>query len=481
MVHNGRTKGGTRDYTETFEFAKSNHLAHSKFFTKGGRTYNLSPSSTKYLYARWNNIQLGPDSLPPRVFSINDVFFDIRLTGNGVDTIFDITLRMDISNTSTVPVTDTNYEETALYLLVASYLFNRIEIQPDGGFTQDTQYPDQMLIALWHLLTTEQKACVGQGINMNTSAPRESIRGFPSNTATCDEAAYPLYAGEKKTLFVPLYSMLTQAKIFMSTKDQNPRLRIHCAQNPLCRDSPFLNSTNFTYANNLALEGVNAIVSGVLYSDRIRTKLQDTYMKSFTVSRVLVNERQSLDVKNVVADSEISDLSMTVFNGAYAMFFIYFLQGGAQAEQLYSSSRTINGGSPYTHPYDPPQEPWVRLERLSMTDSDGNPVWYNLVPGDFVRFIASAQNFPGAYVYQEKNLYPFVFSIDAPCTIKTGANTGGMYLDSNFQLLIVPGVHETDPTILNWTPNGSYTLRIDAFRYALLEMDEEGKFNVVKL
>lgn len=459
-----------RDVARNVGIAKSSHLPHNRVYKgRDGQAISFLSSTTSYLRARWNHVQLGPDSLPPQLFVNPDGFFDIRITGSGVDIMYDFTLRLDTQNIEDgANIADPLF---SIRPMLSTYFFDRVEVQPDGGSTQDTQYADQTTIALWHLLTTEQKAVVGPSVIMNASGSNGINRGVYADTATYDEDAIRLRAGETRSYFIPHYSMLTQAKLFLPDKTQNPRLRYYCTQSPICTDSGALTSPN-----TFRVVGANGIVSGILLDDCIRKEMRKHYMAAPALSRVLVNERQILDLKTITAGSQLNDLSLTVFNGEYSMFWLYLIRAEAVKENLYASNRTT---ASVPNSWDPDARWWIPVARASFTDSDGNPVWFNFVPGKFIKNVASAQNFPGTYVYEEKNLYPFVFATDAPRTLATGANTGGMALDSNFQLQIVPG--DFNPTNGSGGATTAVTLRVNALRYAILTRSVEGKFTVSKL
>jgi hypothetical protein len=146
-------------------------------------------------------------------------------------------------------------------------------------------------------------------------------------------------------------------------------------------------------------------------------------------------------------------------------------------EYEYDSNRTKIGYNDVPaagDPYGNERNNWIPIAALTLTDSNGNPVWYNNIPGRYLKNIAGAKQFPNSFVLGEKNMYPLVFSTQIEDTVDTGANYGGIAMDTNFQLKVVPGQFKA-------VPDETVTLRINALRYALFTMSPEGKLKVTKL
>lgn len=473
MVHAGSARHPDKDFTRWPRGpARSQHLPHGRLQVEGGNTVlSMLNDSAVYVRARVNHIQYGPDSLPSGIFVNTDSFWDIRITGSGVDTLTDITMRMEITNNAPTYVAGTS--DITLFQLVPRLpqdFLNRIEIQPNGGTTEDTIYFDQALFDLWWRLSPEKKASMGLAFGMNTSGPNETDPAARSNQRTYDEDGLGINPGESKEFFFPVHSMLTQSRMFLPSKSQDPRIRCYAAAQPVCTDSSAFCS--------MQVNGVDCIISGLLYEDSVRAAMKQHYQSIPSVSRVLVHERQNLDVGSASPNVPLTDLSLTVFNGAYPFMNVTMVNNSAVGEFRYDSGRNKKddpADALSTDPVGTNEDCWIPLERITLTDSNGNPIWYNLIPGKFLKHIVAGYQFDESYIHGEKNVYPLIFSTDAMETLETGANHGGIVMDSNFQLQVIPG-RDFVPVV-----GRTYGLRINAWRYALMTMDTQGKFSVTKL
>lgn len=471
MVHKGKTNGRNRDHTAHHTHggpARSNHLVHSHVHnTRKGETYSLLASSVQYKRARWNHIQYGAESLPAGVFNASDIFADIKLSGAGVDNITNFTLRLEVSN---IAPADPDPTVGALFPQLPFYFFDRIEIQPDGGTTEDILYPEDMYYDFLEVTSSDEKAVIGRALGMNTNAPTKYINNTYTDRDIFDEDGVPIVAGQTREFLIPVKSMLTQAKIFLPCAQQMPRYRFYFANQPICSDS---DTANGAAMNLVAMEG---IVSGILYEDAIRIDLVKHYCHGKIISRVMVHERQLESIASVVPLSLSADKNLNVFNGHYSMFYVTLLKGNAVLEGVYDSYRTkaaLPGGAGSQNAVPTDYSNFIPIIRLTLTDNDGNPIFYNNFNGNFARFVGPTWQSTKCVGYLYKNIYPMYFALDNYKTICTGENTGGIALNTEFSLKVVPGRFET-------TGENDYTLRFNARRYALLTM-EKGAFKVTKL
>lgn len=430
----------------------------------------MRKSGCRYFRSRVNFVQYGPDSLPPGIFNQPDAFYDFRITGAGVHTLTGITQRLVISNDS--PDFVDGVSDEALFQLVPllpAYWMSRIEIQPDGATTEDTIYSQQLAEDLWLTIPQNMKSNAGNLIGMNQGSSQPKVTGVRSNQDRLDEDGNGIGPNTSREYFLPMRSMLTQAQIFLPAASQNPRIRSYMAQQPVCSDS--------SEDAKMVLQGADCYVSGILYEGDILLAMQAHYQQIPTTSRVLVHERQTLDVKTLTAFEPAAEQSLTVFNGSYWGFNMSILRTGLQNEELYDSGRTKLDGTAVDAdaPPNASRRAWIPISRLTLTDSNGNPTFFNNISADFLAKLVCAEQFPETIVYGEKNLYTVPFGHDGCATFETGENTGGMKLDSNFQLQIVPA---------EFTSGGageSYRLILNAYRYALLTMAPNGTFSVNKL
>jgi hypothetical protein len=416
--------------------------------------------------------------LPPGIFSRSDAFFDVRLTGAPVHHLSSVEFRMSITNTPPATYDPTPVgaggagDDPADFMLVPqhpAYLVNRIEIQPNGSETDDTIHNYQLFQDMSLRMSAEEKAVMGFARGISTSGPQPHIRDNFTNQSSYDEDGYGIAPGETRDYYLPVKSMLDQSRMFLPGKSQDPRIRLYMPANPVCSDS--------ADGVTMTLGGVDCIVSGNIYEDSVLADLRNHYRSIPTISRVLVHETQSQDIKSAQVGIPVSDVSLTVFNGAYPMFVLTLERTPAALEYEYDSNRTKIGYNDVPaagDPYGNERNNWIPIAALTLTDSNGNPVWYNNIPGRYLKNIAGAKQFPNSFVLGEKNMYPLVFSTQIEDTVDTGANYGGIAMDTNFQLKVVPGQFKA-------VPDETVTLRINALRYALFTMSPEGKLKVTKL
>lgn len=468
MVHRGKNHRGTKhDHTAKLHGgpAHSNHLPHSHIHKhRNGDYYAMLSSSTQYKRARWNHIQYGPESMPTTSFNTSDSFFDIKLSGAGVDTFCHFALQMSVTNIA--PAGATTSDGVAKPVL-PPYFFNRIEIQPNGGETEDTLYQEDVLYDWYELYNDTDKACIGRAIGMNTASPSKWQKNTYSNMATFDEDGQTLTSGESREFIIPIHSMLTQAKLFLPAKSQDPRYRFYIANDVLCSDSDTANGAELVIAQ------VQGIVTGILYEDDIRLDMTRHYRNIKTISRVTVRERQLESINSITPFAISTNQTLTVFNGHFSMFYIRLEKGNLadDAEGQYDSFRRLVDGNPddvanYTGNFIP-------LARITLTDNDGNPVFYNNFNANFTRWVMpTLTGCDSSFTYQ-KNIYPITFTMDLKGNIESGKNAGGIYLNTEYTLRVVPG---------NFTPTAEtdYVLRVNARRYALLICDK-GRYDVKKL
>lgn len=468
MVHRGKNHGNKHDPTAKHHGgpAHSNHLPHSHIHKhRNGDYYSMLASSVQYKRARWNHIQYGPESMPTTSFDTSDSFFDIKLSGAGVDTLCHFALQISVQNTAPTPA---NAGEGNAIPVLPPYFFNRIEIQPDGGETEDTLYPEDILDDWYELYKTDKKANLGRAIGMSTQAPAKWQKNTYSNLGTFDEDGMPIIPGEIREFTLPIHSMLTQAKLYLPTKKQDPRWRFYIANNVLCSDSDFTNGAN------LVINQVQGIITGVLYEDDIRINLSKHYMNMKTISRVTVRERQTESIASVAPNVVSTDKTLTVFNGHFAMFYVRLEKGNSNSrpEGRYDSLRTLTDGSATDDPQTYTGN-YLPIIRMTLTDNDGNPVFYNNTNANFLRWVMPTVCCDGAPFYYEKNIFPWTFCMDLPDVICCGKNSGGIYLNTEYSLRVVPGNFDV-------TGETDYVLRVNARRYALLTC-QGGKYTVKKL
>ena len=152
------------------------------------------------------------------------------------------------------------------------------------------------------------------------------------------------------------------------------------------------------------------------------------------------------------------------------MMFVTLERNNQFKERAYSSNRTYNPGA------NPPvYHAWVPISRMSLVDSNGNPIAYNNISGPYLRNIYAAECFQGNFLYGQKNIYPWSWTLQAKRTLQYGASLGGIMFDSNFQLKIIPGLVE------GLQPNESFRVYVRMLRYATLTRTPEGTFELRKL
>jgi len=462
-----------RDLGGNTGLARSKHNPHNIRFGGNGRTgsYAMLESSTSYFRGMWNHIQFGADSLPSGVFQSDGVFFEGRLTGAGVDTVLAITLRIRIQNVNGGDPTDPALSFTTV---IPQYMVIRIEILPDGSATEDTIYPDQLFMDQAAHMNIATKALIGGQMGWDTTGPTTKLQGVYDNQTSYCEDGWRIHAGDARNFDIPIHSMLTQAKIFLPGKKQDPRIRV------VTRGNIFTTDSAITAVSDISLVGVQFITTGILYDDAIRDRLGDYYASNKIVSRVLTHERQTETFNGILPNTPMGDVSLTVMNGAFANMDFYVIRNEAAQQNLYNSNRVrINLTVGLTgNENDPSTEDWIPVETFSLQDSSGNPVFFNGIYADFMKGIQAALGLPDCWVYQQLNIYPINWAMDLAETVKTGRNTGGMYMDSKYHLKIVGGNFDPDNQFGTTTTN--YVGVFIARRYAYLCM-KDGQFEVTKL
>lgn len=471
MVHRGNaeTKHGRKDFTRNTQHpqksaAKSTHQLHNhRLSDHKGNTGLLLRDSAHYFRARENSVQLGPDSLPLGLFVTSDTFFDIRLTGAGVHYLHGLTLRMVVQNNTVDTTGGTDVTTDAVSMQLPGFFFNRIELMPDGGTAEDTVYNIQQVIDMWLRYGADDKASIARAAGISSLGPQALEPGDYTPQRGYDEDGLPIYRGESREFFIPHdWCMFTQARMFLPMKKQTPKIRWHCAANPVT-------SYSASGAPITGVSQVDAILSGVLLESAVCSAVMKKYSGHNLIARVLLHEIQNLNVTQVNAGFPINDLPLTVYNGSYACIWFYVVKGNAALQGVYDSHNNQATQS------EPPvyNGQWIPLERVSLQDSSGNPVWYNNVPADYMRSIVGSKALPKTFVQNCKNLYVMPFSTDLQKTLETGANLGGIEFDSNFCLKLIPGAFtQTDET--------SYNVQTGGMRYALLSCGHKGN-NITRL
>lgn len=451
--------------------AYTNHNPHAASFFKGGQRFSLLGSSTSYFRGMWNHIQFGADSLPAGVFQTDGVFFEGQYTGAGVDTLLATSLRLTIKNVNTGAAND---PLNAIKLVIAQYLLRRLEVMAAGDAVDDTIYPDQMQLDQAAMMTCEMKALIGAWMGWDTGGPTTKVQGDYSNQTSYSEDGFELYPGDDRSIVLPLHSFLSQARLFLPSKNKDPRIRVVCSNEVLTWDT----GANTTKAD-VALIGVQFLSSGILYDDEVRIKLKEYYDKNNTSSRVIVHERQTESFNQINPNSVMGDTSLTVFNGAFANMDIYVIRNEATSQELYNSNRIRPA---LVNPNDPTHEPIVPLRAITLNDSSSNPVFFNDIYVDFLRGVQAALANPKSWIYQQVNYVPIHWALDACDTIKTGRNTGGIVMDSKYHLKLLGG--NFSPDSLDATGTAVTTTNfIGVFlgrRYAYLHMNK-GEISLQKL
>lgn len=426
---------------------------HTVAIDKGGVKWLMKSNHHRRL-CRFNCTQLGTDSLPSGYLQVNDVYFDIRITGAPVDTLLKLILHITVTNTNS------GTSPTDVIPLLPFFFFNRVEIQANGSFTDDTIYPLQWYYDYINTRNTEQKTNQATAIGMDTIG-FQSTSSARTTWTTYDEADIAIVAGTQKQYFIPFdINFFCQAGTFLSCKSVDPRFRFYGALNPICSD----NAAADLAGTPLLLNGAEMIVEGILFQSVVREKLVKWYSGGWTLSRVTIHERQILDAKSVSQNSETSDQSLTAFNGEYAGMWITFIRGDATLEQLYGSNRTWTAAT----------QGFLPLTYISLKDSSGNPVNYLKMPSDLFRYEFPCCQFEDNAVYAFKEIYFYPFAKKCSIALKDGISTGGLMLDANFQLQLFTGTWSAGTTT-------SYSIYMNAIRYAILNLTLDGTFSINKL
>lgn len=438
-----------------------------------GKPYYMSSTTFQYVRARFNVVQIGADSLPPGIFSTPDQFFDVRITGCGVDDFTAFTLHLVISNTTDDSSTSDGRQ---VKLLHPAYLFDRIEIKPTGGATEDTIYADQIYHDMCMLHGTDQKATMGNTMGINTGGPDATERGVWSNRDQYDEDGYEIYSGETKHLFIPIHSMLTQQPMFLGIANrQDPRYRFFFRESPTTTDS--------TAGGVISCQGADGLVEGLLYVSSIQDQLTEKYKSAGFIRRVVVHERQYISLGAITPNQTISDQALNALTGSYADILTYCIRDDATKERLYDSHRgqpdiTITPTAPSAAAslYN---GAWLPVAVFSLTNSSGNPVFFNNIYGEYLRQIIGSKSYANTFFFGVKFSYPFPFSVDPGETLRTGAALGGMEITTNFKLKVQVAPFNPTP-YYGASATTSYTLAVLARRYALLKCSEKGVYEVNK-
>ena len=455
MVHGGTSK---RDFT----FAQGgpsghNHLKHPIVHNDGDLKYSISASATTRKRQRTNLTQFGAESLPGSLLQIPDQFFDVKLTGAPSDTLTHYTLQMQITNSAPVPSGSAAPTDNDATLLVAPYMFNRIEVQMDGSSVDDIIYNRQLYYDLCYSMTTEQKAVMGYYIGMNSEAPVSNDLTLADKTAY-DEDLIPLKPGKTRTFYLPILSMITQAGLFLPDHNQDPRLRYYCT------GKPTVLSSKAGADGKVFMSNVQAIIHGLLYDDAIRARMRSHYQEQASISRITTHERQLIDVGTLSAGQEATDQPLSAFNGEYAGFDIT-LEDTAQAGEQQYGSNTTAGLLGLT---------WMPISRLTLTNSDGYPIGFNNIYGDLVSSVCASNDYKHNFMAAQKNIYTWNFSEDIEDTRATGADHGGIVLDGDFNTRLIPGA-------LDGKTGHTFRIHWSGLRYGLLTRTAAGNYTVTKL
>lgn len=455
----GTEKRASKDPTvNALTSSLNNHLRHNYLSGNGSDKWIMRETDGIRRLARTNQVQLGPDSLPSQGLQINDVFFDIRLTGAGVHTLDRTTLHLTVQNTLGDPPVG---ETSDLVPMLPQYFFNRIEVQSDGSFTDDTIYPYQLLWDYLHTIGYAEKSSRAYAVGMTYGTAQEILG--TADAVAYDENEIAIVQGGTQEYFIPIHTFLTTAGTFLPGKTQDPRFRMYLAQNPVCT----YNDAAAIAGNGLLLAGAEMILTGVIYSNEILLSVSNHYNSKLCISRVVLHERQLISVKGVTSFAELGDLALTSFNGEYAGMTIYLGRNDATKQQLYMSGR-------HSEDVVPSIIGWLPLSRIGVIDSSGNPVGYNKEHADYIRADLDALTWPETSYYGEKYAYFLPWATDARTTLSTGQSTGGMVMDSNFTLQLVTGQ----------LPAGlpeSFTVNCTAMRYGLFQRSGAGTFKITKL
>lgn len=429
-----------------------NHLVHNSVRSTGQFRFAMRPGDSR-LQIRENFINLGPDSLPPGGLAQDDVFFDFRLTGSGVHTLTEAVLQMTVKNTNPAA-------GRGVIPLLPYWFLNRLEIQSNGSFTDDTIYPPQMYLRHCHAhMPAKLKSLESEWLGMQ--AQSSFSRSDPRTLWNCwDEDGIPIPANSSKEYFLPLYNFITTTSLFLPSKQQDPRFRFYLARNPIRSDNDPLDLNG----TPLLLQGVLLILKGIIYANEVLLSLADHYSSITTFMPTITHERQVIDIKSAAENVEISDQSLTSLNGEYVGMFIWFQRGNASREGLYASNTTYTAAS----------EAWLPIKSFSIKDSSGNPIGFNNIPGGFIKGTATALAFPDCDMSAMKNIYFIPFAKNLTSSLVEGLPSGGLAFDSNFTLSIVPG--PITPNVL--TQN--FQIWVFGLRKANFIVSDSGLFTIKK-
>jgi hypothetical protein len=383
-----------------------------------------------------------------------DTFFDAKLTGAPVHTLQDWYLHMTWQNTS---VND-------IIPMLPFWFFNRWEVMANGSSNDDTIYPQQMLIdyLMW-LETDTERMNRGPTVGMDDSSSpgTASVAGI-NGIGQYDESPAAVPAGTTKEYYIPLICFLTQCNLWLPTKGVDPIVRCYGNVNAICSDNEAADLT--ASPPNWSLSQCEMYVTGIVYAAPLMQRLNAYYQRTELVVRVLTHERATQSISALTPGEPTADFSMNAIAGEYMMLAAVVLRGNASREQFYSSNRT----------YAAATQGWMPVDQISLTDSSGNPVNFLNMKTDFHRLAQGSTFFTHTCYWGYKNIVPYVFGVKPLTTFRTGRSTGGLALDGNFKLNVIPRPY-TAGTTTNWS------LTVYGMRYALLTLTHRGALHLQKL
>ena len=389
------------------------HDRHKHHVNAEGTPIRSGSSGLYRALERPNEVQFGADQLPSNAFAATGSFFDIQITGAGVDYLDQTILQYGIFNPA----------PGSMRLVPSPWHFDRIELMYNGSQVDDTIYPEQAYLdQIVHFGIAEKYGYLKDmnfRVNFNTTALANRFQKDDYDHPSLGDFNEVWGPSETKTLFYPIFWSATQTNIFLPAKKVNPRFRFYTAVNPQTNTSGAL-------ATNPVLSQVQMIIHGPVFSPSVRQNLHKQYSTSGkdSISRTFSHERQIIDVV-LNSGIESADQSLTALNGQFINMFYFTRLTTALREELYSA-----GGAP--------TPTWFGMSDVTLLDSSGNPVGYNREPWQWHNGKRWYDQFPECFVNLEKCIASWNFAKDPLLSVMTGANTGGLYLDGNFVFRFTP-------------------------------------------
>lgn len=426
--------------------APGTYSCHERILTAHNRPVLMRKNDIP-LPMRWTVMQQTVQNYNQNDWCVStDANFDILLVGAPVHSLKMIYLHGYCFNQNAVG-------GNAIRPLHFMAIINRLDMQLNGSFSDDTIYQEQIYQDYNDWLENDfERMGRAPYVNGETSA-MVTNSGNNINTYTMwDESNNAIAPQAQREFFIPVICALTTMDAWLPRKLVDPRIKVYGAVNPICGTNPAPDLAT----PPLRFRGMETFVEGIVFEPDTRKRISAFYAQAPLLHRGIVHDRFTKDLGAWLVGAYVGDIQLTPFTGSYASMCVWVNRNDATREQLvYGSNRpaalaTLNP---------------LPLQVFSFTDSSGYHYYYPDYRANFIRCQNNDKSL-NCLMRQFKAYYMHYFCTDPQVTLRTGKSTGGLAMDGSniFRL-------QVDAQATQGTTTGM-TAVFDARRYAMITVTD---------